>query len=185
VIRHLTIWLIVGVAGGALACGCGSTSTSTSTETVAGTSAPAGAGTSTSGSSAAGEHASATKPPSQSTKTPAETTTTPPVTASTGTWNTVQCNTALIDWDRGHRGSSAKDARSYKVALSSQHRCFTSKSRAPVQQSSANTWNTVQCSTALTSWYKGHERAGTAQTRSYRATLTAQHGCFTARSLGP
>ncbi len=187
-LRRLPTSALLLLAGGSLLAGCGSGGSSTSTITEAATTPAAASTTSGSGTvtaPAVGESGSSAKSPAKTTTTPAAPTT---PTASTGTWNTAQCNAALIDWYKGHSGASAKEARSYKIVLGHQHQCFTAKSHTPVPAPvsvSAGTWNSVQCNAALVAWYKTHRRPGEAAIRSYKASLSRAHGCFTAASLTP
>jgi len=104
---------------------------------------------------------------------------------ATGTWNAVQCNTALTAWYASHPHSSQNETRAYKATLREQHGCFTAASHEP-EAAPSHSWNSVQCSRALEMWYKGHRGAGLKEARAYKATLREQHGCFTASSvIGP
>jgi hypothetical protein len=181
-LRRLSTLAPLLLAGGLLLAGCGSGGSSTSTVTEAATTPGAATTTSTTGTVTA---PTVTAGESSSAKSPAKVTTTPVPTASTGTWNTAQCNTALFAWYKAHSGASVKQARSYRLVLGHDHQCFTAKSHAPVPVSTANTWNSVQCNTALIAWYKSHPRPGKAQLHSYKASLSRAHGCFTAASLAP
>jgi hypothetical protein len=105
-------------------------------------------------------------------------------TASSGTWNSVQCNEAAIAWYKGHRHGSDKEARAYKATLREQHGCFTSASRAP-EAASTPSWSSVRCNDAVIAWYKGHRGGSPKEASAYKASLREQHGCFTASSLTP
>src|SRR5271167_4344257 len=130
-IRHLSTWLLLALAGGGLLAGCGESGSSTSTITAAATSPAAAASTSSSsasaGAGAAGAHGSSREPASQ-TASPAPTT----ATTSTGTWNSAQCEDALTEWYKGHPHASKQQVRGYKITLATQHACFSAHSLTPV-----------------------------------------------------
>ena len=163
-IRKLSSWLVVGLAGVAVIGGCGESGSSTSTITEAATGAAKTATPNTTAAGPAAADASATSEPS-----------------TKSAWSSTKCNTELIVWYKGHASSGSQAEHLYKQSLRLHHGCFTASSLES-KLASTSAWNGAQCNAALLGWYNGHRGSSAQTAQAYKHTLRSQHGCFTASS---
>jgi len=108
-----------------------------------------------------------------------------PVAASKGAWNSAQCNSALIAWERSHLNSGTKALQATKQTLRVLHGCFTASSLTVVPAAKKSTWSSVQCNATLVAWYKSHTGTSAQAAQTYKHSLRVAHGCFTASSSTP
>ncbi len=186
-IRALSTWLVLGVAGAGLICGCGSSATSTTTVSAAGAAAATGAAgaavAATGPASAAGANGSASASSGQAAGS-ATSTEASAGSASGHVWNAIQCGAGLRQLIKSNGASTAAQLRAYKHTLRQAHGCYTYQSRIPTPKTSANIWGAVQCGAALDQYVKS-TKPSAAGLRAYKVALRTQHGCFTSASLIP